>query len=119
MPPTLDGVFRQLLREVVREVVREEVASALTPRPVLSPEQPVAPPTYLTTGEAAAAAGVSEKTVRRWARTGKLRAQSAGRLLRIEPAELDRFLATGGGSGDHKLVDVDAIAAGILRRRRR
>ena len=112
-PASLDGALRGLLREVVREIVREELAVALTrPTPPSVPDAP----RYLTTHAAAEMAGVAGKTIRAWVRRGQLRAHFAGRLLRIERRELERFLAGEGGDGQR--VDVDAVAAKILQRGR-
>lgn len=37
---------------------------------------------------------VSDKTIRRWIKTGQLRAHQLGRQWRIAPDEIERFLAT-------------------------
>jgi excisionase family DNA binding protein len=108
----LDVVFRGILREVVREVLREELSVALA-RLAPPPEQE--PARYLPAKSAAEVSGVAEKTIRAWVRQGRLRGHWAGRLLRIERGELDRFLATSGAQ--KKELDVDAIARNILHRR--
>jgi excisionase family DNA binding protein len=46
----------------------------------------------LTPAEAAAKLAVSPSSVRRWARSGALRAVRVGGRVRIEPSELDRFV---------------------------
>ena len=48
----------------------------------------------LSIKEAAAYFRVSEKTVRRWIAAGVLVALKLGRQWRIEPDEIERFLAT-------------------------
>ncbi|MGB3885139.1 helix-turn-helix domain-containing protein [Gordonia sp. (in: high G+C Gram-positive bacteria)] len=49
---------------------------------------------YLSIQQAADYLGVADKTVRRWVASGRLGARRAGpRLLRIELAEIDRFMA--------------------------
>lgn len=51
------------------------------------------PPRYLSKREAAAIAGVSESTVKRWVRRGWLPARRLGpRLTRIDARDLDRLL---------------------------
>ena len=116
---TLDGVLREILREVVREqipAIAEAVVVAL--RAEAGPAVPASSDSsYLTVADAAAHVGVSAKTIRGWVRAGKLRALSAGRLLRIERGELERFAtaaANGGGT-----TDTEAVAADILARRKR
>lgn len=42
--------------------------------------------------EAARYAGVTEQTIRRWIRTGRLNAHYAGRVLRVDQNDLDRAL---------------------------
>lgn len=50
------------------------------------------PKELLTLREAIAFAKVSDPTIRRWIRTGVLRAYRAGRQVRIDKADLVRFL---------------------------
>jgi excisionase family DNA binding protein len=119
--PPVDVGLRDLIRDVVREVVREELAAALNRTPPSNEASARAPTDrlqYLNTKQAAEASGVAEKTVRAWVRTGKLQGHWAGRLLRIERGELDRFMrvglaSTGEGPG------VDKLAASILARPRK
>jgi excisionase family DNA binding protein len=50
-------------------------------------------PRYLTSKQACEYVGVSKNTLRKYYEDGKIRAYRAGeRLLRFDPAELDRFL---------------------------
>lgn len=118
-PSSIDEALRALLREVVREVVREELAGlvghALAPAPpTLSPGLPQ----FLNARQAGEVAGVAEKTVRGWVRAGKLRGHWAGRLLRVDRADLERFMRDG-LSPSGASVDVAVLAASILRRRRK
>jgi excisionase family DNA binding protein len=50
----------------------------------------------VTVRDAAARLGVSEAAARRWIARGRLRAVRVGRVLRIDPAELDAIVARGG-----------------------
>lgn len=53
----------------------------------------------MTTGEAAAKAGVGVETVRGWIRKGHLSARLFGRVYVIDSADLDRLLADPPKSG--------------------
>lgn len=68
----------------VREEVERQLAEARAPRE------------YLTTTESAALANVSQATVRRWVREGRLEAHGAGRELRILRIELDGLMRPNG-----------------------
>lgn len=70
-------------RAYPHELVRAEVQRVLAS---------ITPDEYLTTAEAARVASVAPKTIRRWIRTGKLVAHSAGRELRIRRADLERAM---------------------------
>lgn len=61
----------------------------------------LAAPAVLTTAQAAALAGVKQKTVQEWIASRRLPAGRRGRLLTIARADLERFLAgeKGGGPG--------------------
>lgn len=63
-------------------------------------------PRYLSLAEAGAVASFSERTLRRAIAAGKLRAHHVGRNVRIELAELRRWIEAGGAAGD--LPDSDA-----------
>jgi excisionase family DNA binding protein len=53
-------------------------------------------PRYLSKRQAAAIAGVSESTVKRWIRKGWLPARRLGpRLTRIDVRDLDKLMAAG------------------------
>ena len=49
----------------------------------------------LTIGDVADFARTSDKTVRRWIAAGDLRATRLGRLVRVHPDDLERFMARG------------------------
>lgn len=72
------------LRETIRALVREELRIALADQ---KPDDE-----FLTTGQASRLAKVSVGSVRRWIRLGKLARHRVGRTLRINRAELERFL---------------------------
>lgn len=121
IPATLDSFLRQLLREVVREeipaiasaVLAAFRAEAVSPVTATNPSAP-----YVTVAKAAVHLGVSEKTVRRWIRDGKLRAVSAGRLIRVERSALESSVSNAGADAS-SATDVDAVAAQILAKRKR
>lgn len=50
---------------------------------------------YLSLQDVAEELGISDRTVRRWISTGRLKAiQPSPRVIRIEASELDRFIAS-------------------------
>jgi excisionase family DNA binding protein len=49
----------------------------------------------LTVDQAGELLGVSPYTIRSWIRSGKIRPTRLGRLVRIEKAELKRFIESG------------------------
>ncbi|MGV9710728.1 helix-turn-helix transcriptional regulator [Gordonia sp. NPDC003424] len=52
---------------------------------------------YLSLQDVAAELGVSDRTIRRYIADGKLSAfRPSTRTIRIDPAELDRFISQGG-----------------------
>jgi len=75
------------LIDLMRRVAREEIARA---RP------PAVPEAFLATRAAAALAGVTPRTVRRWIREGKLQPYGAGAKLRVRRSDLEKLLAGGG-----------------------
>lgn len=111
---TLDSMLRDMLHDVVRAAVHEELTAWLAQQDAPPPasEQD---PEFLSAEAAAEIAGVTDKTVRAWVRQDKLRGHWAGRLLRIERKELDRFLKES-RSKEHNEVDVDALASELLRK---
>jgi excisionase family DNA binding protein len=50
---------------------------------------------YMSAEEAAHRCGVSPKTVRRWVRSGRLKADKRGRSFRIDPEQLAPFMGQG------------------------
>lgn len=61
--------------------------------------QPVSMPRRLSLQESCDYLGVDECTLRRWIRSGKLRANRVGpKLIRIDLAELDKLIEPIGGS---------------------
>ena len=64
-----------------------------------SGSQVLLPPLMLTSDEVARRLAVSDETVRRWCRTGRLRCFRAGRVLRIPADALDAALRDGGLPG--------------------
>lgn len=82
--------IRATLRQDVREVVREE----LKVRPQAEDSFSPAPPKgLLGTCEVAKRLDVTEPTVRRWIRSGRLRATRPGQHWRVRQEDLDSFVA--------------------------
>lgn len=79
--------FSQIIREQIREIVREELAKITAP---------ASTPNMITVAAAAERASVNERTIRRWIRAGRLTAYKAGRVLRIDPDELEALLRRDG-----------------------
>jgi excisionase family DNA binding protein len=75
------------IADTLRALVREEVRAEI--RKVLDQAQS---PEYLTTSTAADFAKLSEATIRRWVRRGKLASFRAGRELRVLRSDLERVL---------------------------
>ena len=106
------------LDELLRSVVREEVCKALdereaeravapAPRPHVSP--------LIDTAEAAALAGVTPETIRRWIRNGQLTPRKAGRLFRIAREELMGLMrSTGGRCAEDD--DINGVVESIWKR---
>lgn len=53
---------------------------------------PETPAQYLTVRDVARRLNVSERTVRHYCQTGKLRSVHIGALVRIDPADLEAFI---------------------------
>ncbi len=77
------------IRQLVAQAVRDELAKLAT-----------RPTELMSTKEAAARANVGQATIRRWVRSGKLRAQHAGRVVRVDPVDLEQMLASGSPRND-------------------
>ena len=84
------------LEQIIRSIVRDELAKA-TP----------ANDEYLTTAEAAKVAKVTEGTVRRWARLGKLTTHRAGRVVRVRRSDLVELMRAADAPG----LSPEAMAA--------
>lgn len=87
----------------IRTIVREELRAALTDLPT--------GPAILTVEQAAALAGVSEKTLCSWIKRGRLKASKPGRRYQITRSDLDACLA----AGTPRLVDEIAASLTSLR----
>lgn len=70
------------LERLIRKIVREEIANA-------EPANDL----YLSTAVAAAFAGVSVYTIRRWVRSGELTRHGAGPRVLVHREELRKLLA--------------------------
>jgi excisionase family DNA binding protein len=76
----------EALRPLIAELVREEVARLLGDSQRSE---------YLTSAAAAELAQVTQATIRRWVREGRLTACGAGKDLRIVRAELEKLMRPG------------------------
>lgn len=79
--------FGESLRETIREIVKQELERNTREAPAT---------TLVGTVEAAAHADVTERTIRRWIRTGRLTARKAGRVIRVDLDELDDLIRKDG-----------------------
>lgn len=114
---SLRAFVRDALRDAVRDAVREELrAHGLAAGPV-APAAPSGSSTYVSTRQAAQIAGVHAATIRDWVRRGLLHDHRAGRLLRVDRAELLAMMHRTAASPTAP-VDLDARADEILARRR-
>lgn len=78
------------LREMVRELLREELGKAVATVTPRTDE-------YLSTHSAASMAGVTDGTIRRWVREGRLqRHGKPPRILRVLRSDVETLLRTGG-----------------------
>lgn len=76
------------LRVAIRQIVREEIELALA--------ETTEPAEWLTTREAAEFARVSQGTLRRWRREGRLRAEGAGNRLRWRRSDVEKMMRDDG-----------------------
>jgi excisionase family DNA binding protein len=91
-------MIEQALRSMIREEVRAAVDAALqSSAPTVGTER-------LTVREAATVAKVSEKTIRNWLAAKQMTTLHAGRQLRVDRGELDRFMATGPKAANGELT---------------
>jgi excisionase family DNA binding protein len=80
-------VFEDTELAQIRSVIRDEIRSALDTL-ARSPGDVE----LLTITQAAAVAGVSERTVRQWLNTGKIPRHGVGRTVRVDKAALTRAM---------------------------
>ena len=112
----LDEALRAVVRSEMQNVLREELrAQLLAAVQARRPQRAEAEEGLLSIAQAASYAGVHERTMRAWVTQGKLRRYKAGRVLRVERAELQAYLARGPGA-DEVPVSVDARVDAILRK---
>lgn len=102
--------FLDQLREEIRQIVREELAAA---GGALSSRGE-----YMSTAEAGQLAAVSQGTIRRWIREGRLTAAGAGRELRVRRDEIEALMSTGprGRNARGFQQSPEALAKNALRR---
>jgi len=120
VPETLENTLRKLLVDVVREqipLIAQAVVAAIQTNAAPGPPPAGQTSQYVTVAEAAAQVGVAVKTVRRWIRSGKLRAVTPGRRLRVERGDLERFISAAANEGG--TTDTEAVAANLLAKRKR
>jgi excisionase family DNA binding protein len=93
---TLESELQAMIREAAKLAIRDELPALLrehlkplVERAAPGPERGEA----LSTIRAARYADVSPATVRAWVASGQLRAQRAGRVLKVRRGDLDAFLA--------------------------
>ena len=75
-----------VLQPIVDEVVRRVLAELAKQKPANDVE-------YLSTTDAAELASVTQATIRRWVKDGKLPAFHAGRHVRVRRTDLERLLS--------------------------
>jgi excisionase family DNA binding protein len=90
---TLDTAFIAMMRNVVREEL-----ARLSPRGSATAEE------FISLQRAAQRAGVSEKTIRHWIKSGALKAAVAGRVYRIRPKDLDALLTRPRAAEDDRAI---------------
>jgi excisionase family DNA binding protein len=100
------------LTESLRQLVREEVERVLAERDAARSEH------LHTTLEVAEMLGVVAQTVRRWVRTGALKAVYVGDSPRFRPADVDAFVGRGRATfANEPLPNPESEAARHLRER--
>ena len=110
----LQNIIGHSIRPIIREEVerllldlRQMVADTLSSQTRELEE-------YISVGHAARFVGVKEATVRDWIKKGYLQEFRAGRLLRVQKTELERFLLS--GTNDKK-PSTEKLANMILGKR--
>lgn len=114
----MSGTFEDTLRAIVREAVREELRAHSIGAHPLKQSGPADAPVFVSTEQAAQIAGVHVATIRDWIHRGLLRDHRAGRLLRVDRAELVAMMANA-KSDSPAPVNLDERAEEILARPRR
>jgi excisionase family DNA binding protein len=118
---SLEDDLRDLIRDVtrltLREVLPELLREYLKPH-VDAPRRERIDGTPLSSKAAADYAGVSPETIREWVSKGLLRAQRAGRVIKIRQSDLDAYLARA-GSHDDGVIDLSERAREILSGKKR
>lgn len=99
-------MFEESELHQLRRVVREELA-ALVGR---QSSEGAGRTALINTTQAAAAAGVSERTLRSWMKSGKLKRHGQGRLVLVDTEELMRFLSTPEATPGEELAPDDWAA---------
>lgn len=97
----------QEMETYLRRIVREELAALGAATRQDDHE-------ILTTTEAAAVARVSQATIRRWLREGRLKERGAGREHRISRAELANMPRARGKSTDNGAISPEARATRLI-----
>jgi excisionase family DNA binding protein len=92
--------IEQTLQELVSQQVRAEVRRVVA--------ELHRPDEYLSTRSAASLASVTQGTVRRWVKEGRLARHMAGRVVRVSRLELERFLRDGGAKNDEETPEQNA-----------
>lgn len=113
---TLESDLRDLIREATKLAIRDEVPAILREhikQLVERDERATDRGAALSTVDAAEYVGVSPATIREWVNAGQLRAQRAGRVLKVRRGDLDAFLARAAPRGDG-VIDLSERAREIL-----
>ncbi len=114
MSATFEDTLRAIVREVVREEFRAHGVGAQTAKPPATTDAPA----FLSTKQAAQIAGVHVATIRDWVQRGLLHDHRAGRLLRVERAELIAMMESA-KSDSPVPINLDERAEEILAKPRR
>lgn len=109
-------MFEESELSQLRQVVREELRSVVLEMGAASP--PPGPRRELVSiTQAAATAGVSERTMSAWLREGKVQRHGEGRTSRIDRDELLRVLTTPKAVPPERMT-ADEWASGALKKRK-